>query len=207
MTITIRHEQNPGLLSDCERAASAGLRKLWSPLSELESSEYIAGRSEAESAMISSCIELYYFNFFFMRLQLHTKRTNRERWKWTWGQGLLDGWRLRRCENVEVLGKWLIGNGGGVREIRIWRRGFSRCQVLMPNDVNSPFLSLSPGLIYASSRVQRERQRKREILWASTVNPFTGLGKICTGLKWSGFRCAQTSNLVWVLTFLSQTFP
>lgn len=48
---TMRQEQKPGLLSDSESAASAGFRRLSSPLIELTSNEYIAGRSEAESAI------------------------------------------------------------------------------------------------------------------------------------------------------------
>lgn len=47
----MRQEQKPGLLSDWESADSAGLRTLSSPLIEFASNEYIAGRSEAESAM------------------------------------------------------------------------------------------------------------------------------------------------------------
>lgn len=48
---TMRQEQKPGLLSDWESADSAGLRTFSSPLIEFASNEYIAGRSEAESAM------------------------------------------------------------------------------------------------------------------------------------------------------------
>lgn len=55
--MTMRQEQNPGRLSDCESAASAGLRTLSSALSELVSSEYMAGRSEAESAIARREIE------------------------------------------------------------------------------------------------------------------------------------------------------
>lgn len=47
----MRQEQKPGLLSDWESAASAGLRMLSSRLIELASSVYIAGKSEAESAI------------------------------------------------------------------------------------------------------------------------------------------------------------
>ena len=48
---TMRQEQKPGLLSDWASADSAGLRTLSSPLIEFVSNEYIAGRSEAESAI------------------------------------------------------------------------------------------------------------------------------------------------------------
>lgn len=47
----MRQEQKPGLASDWESAASAGLRTLSSPLNELVSREYMAGRSDAESAI------------------------------------------------------------------------------------------------------------------------------------------------------------
>lgn len=47
----MRQEHKPGLLSDWESAASAGLRMLSSRLIELASSVYIAGKSEADSAI------------------------------------------------------------------------------------------------------------------------------------------------------------
>lgn len=50
----MRQEQKPGLLSDCESAASAGLRMLSSVLIELASNVYIAGKSAAESAIVLS---------------------------------------------------------------------------------------------------------------------------------------------------------
>lgn len=47
----MRQEQKPGLASDWESAASAGLRTLASLLNELDSNENMAGRSDAESAI------------------------------------------------------------------------------------------------------------------------------------------------------------
>ena len=49
--LTMRQEQNPGLASHWERAASAGLRTLSSPLNELVKNEYIAARSDSDSAI------------------------------------------------------------------------------------------------------------------------------------------------------------
>lgn len=49
--ITIRQEQKPGRFSDWESVASAGFRKLSSPLSEFASSVYMAGKSDTDSAM------------------------------------------------------------------------------------------------------------------------------------------------------------
>ncbi|GMP51301.1 hypothetical protein CsSME_00017581 [Camellia sinensis var. sinensis] len=66
----MRQEQKPGLLSDCARAASAGLRNLSSPLSELASKLYIAGRSEAERAIANCKLRVNRF------LHVKTKREN-----------------------------------------------------------------------------------------------------------------------------------
>lgn len=49
----MRQEQNPGLLSDWAKAASAGRLTDSSPLIEFASSEYIAGKSEADNAIRS----------------------------------------------------------------------------------------------------------------------------------------------------------
>lgn len=70
--LTIRQEQKPGLASDCESANSAGFRTLSSPLKELVSSEYMAGRSDAESAIAASLsleklmTSFCYFGFIFL---------------------------------------------------------------------------------------------------------------------------------------------
>jgi hypothetical protein len=53
---SIRQEQKPGLLSDRDRAASAGRRTVSSPLIELANSVYIAGKSEADNAIRSDDI-------------------------------------------------------------------------------------------------------------------------------------------------------
>lgn len=50
-SITMRHEQKPGLASHWASAASAGFRMLSAPLIELVSNEYIVGRSDAERAI------------------------------------------------------------------------------------------------------------------------------------------------------------
>lgn len=51
--VTMRQEQNPGLLSHWARADSAGFRMLSSALRELERREKIVGRSEAERAIVA----------------------------------------------------------------------------------------------------------------------------------------------------------
>lgn len=51
---TSKQKQKPGRFSLCESAASAGLRRLSSPLSELDRSVYITGRSACVSAIANN---------------------------------------------------------------------------------------------------------------------------------------------------------
>lgn len=80
--VTMRQEQNPGLLSHWARADSAGFRMLSSALRELERREKIVGRSEAERAIVAARRTRFYARGFIKQgkkqrtMQAHTTETS-----------------------------------------------------------------------------------------------------------------------------------
>lgn len=139
---TMRQEQKPGLLSNWESAASAGLRMLSSRLIELASSVYIAVKSEAESAIA----------VVNQRLLYTQSGTSKEKYTWTelvswigrvfWLMWMIFFFALcviRDYMNLEVLLLcesllWLRFTWRNIRKKKMkWNRRWSLLQVLSAN--------------------------------------------------------------------------
>ena len=156
----MRQEQKPGLLSDWESADSAGLRTLSSPLIEFASNEYIAGRSEAESAMdvrtnLSSdrwkifeakLEKKRFFGLVYLRI-LNTKKIIENK------KGVC--WILEIC--VKIFGTEMVMEdlefGKWLKEMKEWMKWLRRWS-------SSFWRSLYSGAPKLATEIERERDQR-----------------------------------------------